>query len=148
MRIRKFLDESPLFNLVLAYNEIIGDFQKRLSAEGVHFLEALILTGLFFEERPARPTELAKTFHVSKSNLSHSLRSLEKKRWIERTSLDEDARAYLISLSRDGRKKAPKLIKLFDATENRLEQEFGNRKINPSLKLFRAVYANAFGSPC
>ncbi len=140
MKINKFLDESPLFNLAIAYNEIIGDFQKQLSREDVHFIEALVITGLFFEDRPVRPTELANTFSVSKSNLSHSLRSLEKKKLLERKTTPEDARAYFFSLSKEGGKRAQRLIKLFDSTEDRLEKAFGGRKINPSLKLFRKVY--------
>jgi DNA-binding MarR family transcriptional regulator len=140
MKINKFLDESPLFNLALAYNEIIGDFQKQLSREDVHFIEALIITGLFFEDRPVRPTELAHTFSVSKSNLSHSLRALEKQKLVERKTAPEDARAYFFSLSKEGSKRAQRLIKLFDSTEDRLEKTFGGRKINPSLKLFRKVY--------
>lgn len=140
MRIKKFLDESPLFNLAVTYNEVIGDFQTRLSCEGVHFLEALILTCLFFEEKTVRPTELAKTFQTTKSNMSHALRSLEKKGLVERNTDGGDARAYFFSLTKEGKKKCPRLIKIFDSTENRLESAFGQRKINPHLKLFRKLY--------
>jgi DNA-binding MarR family transcriptional regulator len=142
MRIEKFLDSSPLFNLALAYEEILGDFGKRLAQEGVGFLEALVLTGLFFEETPVRPTLLAKTFSSSKSNMSHALRRMEKKGWLARTTCEEDARAYFFSLTREGRKKAPRLIKLFDLTEEKIEESFAGKKLNPSLKMFRKVYAD------
>lgn len=140
MRMIKFLEESPLFNLSVTYNEVIGDFQTRLSSEGVHFLESLILTSLFFEERPVRPTELARTFQATKSNMSHALRTLEKKGLIDRKTDDGDARAYFFSLTKEGRKRSQRLIKIFDTTENRLETAFGQRKINPHLKLFRKLY--------
>lgn len=140
MRIKKFLDSSPLFNLSVTYNEILGDFQKYLSAEGVHFLQALILTGLFFEEKPVRPTELAKTFCSPKSNMSHALRDLERKGWIERGTLASDARAYYFSLTKEGKRKVPKLIKIFDSTEEKFENAFAGKKINTSLKLFRQIY--------
>src|SRR5271168_1477774 len=122
MRIQKFLDSSPLFNLSLAYDEIIGDFQVRLAKEEVHLLQALILTGLFFEEKPVRPTELAKTFSAAKSNMSHALRALERKGLVERkTATEEDARAYFFSLTKEGKKKVPKLIKIFDSTQDQIE---------------------------
>lgn len=142
MRIQKFLDSSPLFNLSIAYDEIIGDFQKRLSAENVHFLQALTLTGLFFEERPVRPTELAKAFSSSKSNMSHALRDLEKKGLVERKISQGDARAYFFSLTKDGKKKVPKLVKIFDSTQDQIEKAFAGTKVNPALKLFRRIYRN------
>lgn len=142
MKINRFLAESPLFNLALAYNEIIGDFQMRLAKEGVHFLEALIVTGLFFEDRSVQPTELANTLSATKSNMSHSLRSLERKGLIVRKSAEEDARAYFFSLTKEGKRLSAKLIKLFDSVENSLEKGFGTKKINPSLKLFRQIYSD------
>src|SRR4051812_18117902 len=106
MKIEKFLHESALFNLSVAHAEIIGGFQKTLAQESVHFLEGLILTGLFFEEKPVQPSRLAVTFSCSKSNMSHALRGLEKDGWIERKTSPQDARAYLFTLTKEGRKKA------------------------------------------
>jgi DNA-binding MarR family transcriptional regulator len=140
MRIQKFLEESPLFNLHITYDEILGDFQKRLAHENVHFLQALVLTGLFFEEKAMRPTELAKTFSASKSNLSHALRDLERKGLVERQSHSKDARAYFFNLTREGKKRVPKLIKLFDSTETKIESALPAKKINSSLKFFRQIY--------
>ena len=130
MKISKFLDASPLFNLSIAYDEIIGDFQKRLLKENVHFLQALVLTGLFFEEKPVRPTQLAKTFSSTKSNLSHALRDLERKGLVERNIAQEDARAYFFSLTKEGKRRVPRLVKIFDRTEESLENRFAGRKVN------------------
>jgi DNA-binding MarR family transcriptional regulator len=141
MRIEKFLDSTPLFTLFVAYDEIIGDFQKRLAKEGVHFLQALVLTGLFFEERPVRPSELTKSLRARKSNLSHALRSLEKAGLIERKTVPADARAYMFTLTREGRRRVPKLIKIFDSAQNQIEAVRGSRKLNPSLRLFMEIYA-------
>jgi DNA-binding MarR family transcriptional regulator len=141
MRIEKFLEQSAIFNLSVAYDEIIGDFQKKLAKEQVHLLQAFILTGLFFEDKPVRPTVLAASFSASKSNISHSLRSLERRLLIERKSSDEDARAYFFTLTKEGKKKVPRLIKIFDSVQNKLEAEVGGKRINPNFKLFREVYS-------
>ncbi len=140
MKIEKFLNASPLYNLSIAYGEIIGGFQKRLAEEQVHFLQALILTGIYFEERPARPGELARAFACSRSTLSHALRGLERKGLLERKSSSDDARAYFFSLTKEGRRKVPRLVKIFDSTEDRIEEAFAGKKINLGLKQFREIY--------
>jgi DNA-binding MarR family transcriptional regulator len=100
----------------------------------------LIVTGLFFEERQMRPSELAVTFCTSRSNMSHVLRSLEKKGWIERSTSALDARAYLFGLSREGKRRAAHLIKVFDATEEYFEKALMSKKINQSLKACQKIY--------
>src|SRR5262249_758034 len=126
--------------LYSAHAEILGGFQRKFADEGVHFLEALALTGLFFEQSPVRPTQLAQAFSVSKSNMSHTLRQLEKKGLIERKTSVRDARAYLFSLTKSGEKKIPRLIKIFDSTERQIEDSFAGMDLNKSLKVFRKIY--------
>ncbi len=137
MRIEKFLESSTLFQLTLSHSQILGDFQKRLAKDHVHFLQALILTGMFFEERPVQPTELAQTFSCPKSNISHALRDLEKKKLIERSTPADDARAYLFSLTKEGKRTVPKLIKTFDTTEDHLEARQIGKSIILQLKKLR-----------
>jgi len=144
MRITKFLEDSALFNLSLTYEHVMGGFQQQLEKEGVQFVEALVLTGIFFEQGPVRPTQLAKTFLSSKSNMSHVLRRLEKKGLLERSLLKEDARAYLFSLSKEGRRKAPRLIKIFDSTEHQIESSLAGKRINPVLKIFRISFGGTW----
>lgn len=140
MKIEKFLDSSPLYNLSLAYGEIIGGFQRQMAREGMHFLQALILTGIYFEERAVRPGELAESFACSRSTMSHALRGLEKKGLVQRKGSAEDARAYFFSLTKEGRRIVPRLVKIFDTTEDKIEAAFGGKKINPGLKQFREIY--------
>lgn len=140
MRIKKFLEASPLFNLYAAYDQVLGDFQKRLRREDVHFLQALILTGIFFEERAVRPSELATIFRSTRPNISHALRSLEKRGFVERNTSREDARAYLFNLTREGKKKVSRLIKIFDSTEEQIEQALGGKKVNSNLCHFVEIY--------
>jgi DNA-binding MarR family transcriptional regulator len=143
MRIEKFLGASPLFNLYSAYDQVLGDFQKKLRHEEVHFLQALIMTGIFFEERPVRPSELARIFRTTRPNISHALRNLEKRGLVERRTSREDARAYFFELTREGKKKVPRLVKIFDSTEDKIEQITGGKKVNANLCHFIEVYKEA-----
>lgn len=146
MRITKFLDEAPLFALYHAHDVILGDFQRRLAAEGVHFIQALILTGIFFEGRAVRPSELALVLKSQKSNISHALRSLERQGLLQRTTTTHDARAYLFDLTRDGKKRALRLIKLFDNAQDALERELETKRAISALvglvKAYRATSPN------
>ena len=135
MKIQRFLQSSPLFALHRVYAQAIGDFQRTLSTEGVHFVEALILTGLFFEEASVRPSTLADTFACGRPNVSHAIRSLEASGWVERANHGSDARGYMISITRLGRKKAQKLIHLFDIEQARLES-IGGDELNAALRKF------------
>ncbi len=125
MKIKKFISQSAIFALYRGNALLIEPFQVRLANEGVHLLQGLILTSLFFEEREVRPFELANIFQVSKSNLSHALRSLEKQGWVRRTMHPEDARGYLFSLTAAGKRKALVLVKFFDEVEGEIDRSVG-----------------------
>ncbi len=125
MKIKTFLSQSLIFAAYRGKMLIVEPFQDRLAKEGVHLLQGLILTSLFFEEREVRPMELARTFQVSKSNMSHALRDLEKKGFIKRSLHEQDARAYLFSLTPSGKKKTLSLVKTFDQVETAFEKEVG-----------------------
>lgn len=139
MRIEKFLETSPLFSLYVAYDQVLRDFQERLKREEVHFLQALIVTGIFFEERAVRPSELAATFKSSRSNISHAIRDLERKGVLERASQENDARGYRLSLSRGGKRKAARLAGIFDSIQNQIEAA-GGRDLSPELRRFVKTY--------
>lgn len=122
MKIKKFISQSPIFALYRGNALIIEPFQAVLAQEGVHFLQGLVLTAMFFEEREVRPLELAAVLQISKSNLSHALRSLEKKGLLKRSMHPTDARGYIFTLTSSGKKKALSLVKIFDSTEAHLEK--------------------------
>jgi len=77
----------------------------------------------------------------SRSNVSHAIRDLERKGFVERSTQEDDARAYRISLTRIGKKRASRLIRIFDSTQEQIEAA-GGRDINPELKRFVQTYQN------
>lgn len=128
MKIKRFINQSPLYSLYRAQCQILEPFQRHLSSHDVHFLQGLILTAIFFEERDVRPLELQRVFGVEASNLSHSLRGLEKKGFLKRSIHPSDSRGYLFALTPTGKKKALALIKEFDGVQDKIEQQFGVKK--------------------
>lgn len=126
MRIQKYLEQSPLFAINLAYEAIITDLNRSLKTEGLNVMQALLLTALFFEEKSdIKPSDLAKTFRTSRGNISHSLSHLEAHKWVRRKVHAEDARSFHIELRPEGRKKALSLIKFFDKAQDKFEKGLG-----------------------
>lgn len=128
MKIKRYLTQSPIFALYRAQNLIILRFQKKLKKHQVHLIQGLILTAMFFEDRDVRPFELLNVLRVEKSNLSHALRGLEKKKLIKRFMHPKDARGYLFQLTATGKNTALDLIKDFDLIQNNFEEKFGQKK--------------------
>lgn len=124
MRINKYLEQSPVFAINLAYEAILTDLNRSLKEEGLNVMQALLLTALFFEEdRAVTPSMLAKAFHTSRGNISHSISHLEAKAWVRRKVDIDDARSFHIELRPEGRKKALALIKFFDKLQNHFESK-------------------------
>ncbi|MDD4975577.1 MAG: MarR family transcriptional regulator [Bacteriovorax sp.] len=142
MKIKKFLSHSIVYTSYLSQTVILESFQQKLAAHSVHFLQALILTSLFFEDREVRPLELHQTFGIEKSNLSHSLRGLEKLGLLKRTMHPTDARGYCFTLTASGKKKALTLIKEFDVFQETIEAIMGVSKTNDVVKGMQTLIFN------
>lgn len=134
MKIEKFLSQSIVYTSYLSQSVILESFQRKLTAHSMHFLQALILTSLFFEDREVRPLELHQAFGIEKSNLSHSLRGLEKMGFLKRTMHPTDARGYCFTLTASGKKKSLALIKEFDKFHDEVESSLGTAKTNDIIK--------------
>jgi DNA-binding MarR family transcriptional regulator len=139
MRIQKFLSTSPIFSLHVAHDHLLRELESKLATEEVHFIQALIVTSLFFEAVDVQPSQLASELKTSKSNISHALRDLERRGLVERHLRSNDARAYFFSLTRTGKRKAHQLIKIFDANQRAME-DVGGTALNQGIQRFLQSY--------
>ncbi len=133
MKIKKFLSQSPIFSFYLSASDVVEDFQKNLVKHDVHFLQGLILTAIFFEDREVRPFELSQSFQVERSTLSHAIRDLEKKGLLKRGIHSTDARGYVLSLTPSGKRKAIVLVKEFDKAQEGIESSIGIRRLREAV---------------
>ena len=126
MKIKKYLDVSPVFAINSAYENLIAGVNQSLKEDGLNLLQGLVLTSLFFEDgEEVSPSDLAKVLKTTRSNISHIVSSLEYRNLIKRTLHPKDARQYILSLRPDGRRKALSLIKFFDKLQNDCEKTLG-----------------------
>ena len=142
MRIDAFLEQSPMFAVNRAARRFESLTAQILVADGLGFLEGLILAAMFFEApKLVKPSQLAETFGTTRGNVSHSISSLEGKGLLLRKIDPEDARAYLLMLKPQGKRCAVRVIGAFDKLQNEFEQEIGKAMLAEMLKSLRKLEA-------
>ena len=142
MRIDAFLSQSPMFAINRAARRFNSLAAEALAADGLTFLEGLVLTAIFFEApAPIKPSELAETFGMTRGNVSHCVSSLEAKGLLQRKIDPEDARAYQLALKPAGKRCALHVIAAFDKLQKEFEKEVGKTTLAETLKTIRKLEA-------
>jgi DNA-binding MarR family transcriptional regulator len=142
MRIDAFLEQSPMFAVNRAARRFESLTAQVLVADGLGFLEGLILAAMFFEApKLVKPSQLAETFGTTRGNISHSVSSLEGKGLLLRKIDAEDARAYLLMLKPQGKRCAVRVIGAFDKLQSEFEQEIGKTALAEMLQSLRKLEA-------
>jgi DNA-binding MarR family transcriptional regulator len=140
MRIEAFLRESPLFAVTSTARRFEALMARILEDDELSFLEALVLTAIFFEApRPVRPSSLAEAFGTTRGNVSHCVSSLEANGLLERKIDSDDARAYRLTLKPQGRKTAVRVIGAFDRLQRAFERDAGKPALRQMLNTLRQV---------
>ncbi len=140
MRIDAFLQESPMFAVNRAARRFESLTAQVLAADGLSFLEGLVLAAMFFEApRPVKPSQLADTFGTTRGNVSHCISSLEAKGLLQRKIDPEDARAYQLTLKPQGKKCALRVIGAFDKLQKEFEEAIGKTALSDMLRAIRKL---------
>lgn len=142
MRIDAFLLESPMFTINRAARYFDAVATRILAADGLSFLEGLVLAAIFFEApAPIKPSRLAETFGTTRGNVSHCISSLEGKGLLQRKIDPSDARAYHLTLQPQGKRCALRVISAFDRLQKEFEKEVGKTALSETLKTIRKLEA-------
>jgi DNA-binding MarR family transcriptional regulator len=144
MRINAFLHESPMFAVSRAARRFESLAGRTLAGDDLSFLEGLVLAALFFEAaKLVKPSQLAETFGTTRGNVSHCISSLEAKGHLQRKIDPDDARAYQLTLTPQGRRCALRVIAAFDSLQKEFESEIGKTALSDMLKSIRKLEARA-----
>jgi DNA-binding MarR family transcriptional regulator len=140
VRIDAFLHESPMFAVNRAARRFESLATQAFTADGLSFLEGLVLAAMFFEApQPVKPSQLAETFGTTRGNISHCVSSLEAKGLLQRRIDSEDARAFQLTLKTQGKKCAVRVIGVFDKLQKEFENEIGKSVLSETLKSLRKL---------
>jgi DNA-binding MarR family transcriptional regulator len=140
MRIETFLQHSPMFCVSLAARRFDTLTASLLKEDDLNFLEALILSALFFESPElVKPSQLATAFSATRGNVSHYISSLEAKGLIQRRIDNRDGRAYRLALEPQGRKVAIRVIGAMDKLQRGFEDQVGKEALKSSLRIIGSL---------
>lgn len=140
MRIAAFLAESPMFAVTRAARNFEALAADALAQDDLSLLEGLALAAIFFEAPEAvKPSQLAESFSTTRGNISHCISSLEARGWVRRRIDPEDARAYLLTLTPQGKRGAVRVIAAFDAMQREFEESAGKKELAEMLRCLRRV---------
>lgn len=140
MRIETFLSESPMFCITRSARSFEVQIAQLFKSYELNFLEALILSALFFEaSEPVTPSLLAQTLSSTRGNVSHSISSLEARGFVQRKVSPDDARVYHITLRPQGRKAAVHVIGALDKLQKQYEDRVGKETLQKSLRIVRSL---------
>jgi DNA-binding MarR family transcriptional regulator len=140
VRIEAFLEQSPVFQASRIARRMEVSLNIILRDESLTFFEALILAAIFFEKKGGiKPSDLAETFQTTRGNVSHSVSSLEAKGLVRRRIDPEDARSFRLVLQPMGKKRAVRVVGIFDRMQTYFEKNVGVSKLTGMLEQMRAV---------
>ena len=128
MKISNFIKKSPVIPILLGAEAVSRRLNEHFGKFDLSTMEALVLVGIFFEEKDVRPSELAKALKVSRARLSQALSSLLRREYLNRKIESKDARFINIQITSSGRQLALKLIKVFDKESMLIETKLGVKK--------------------
>jgi len=142
MRIDAFLEQSPLFAVNRAARRFESLTTQVLAADGLSFLEGLVLAAVFFETpQRIKPSQLAATLGTTRGNVSHCVSSLEGKGLLQRSIDPGDARVYLLSLKPAGKRCAMRVIGAFDQLQKQCEETASKTALGEMMKTLRKLEA-------
>jgi len=142
MRIESFLSQSPIFQVNRIARRMGASLNLILAGEGLTVVESLLLAAIFFEKRGAiKPSQLAKTFETTKSNISHSISSLEAKELVQRRIDPDDARAFRLVLLPRGKRQAVRVVGILDRLQRHFEAELGSAELHSMLERMAGLEA-------
>jgi DNA-binding MarR family transcriptional regulator len=140
MKIEAFLRESPVVQAGRAARRMEASLNLLLRDEGLTGFEALVLAAIFFEGKDeVKPSALAETFATTRSNVSHCISSLEAKGLVRRRIDTEDARSFRLLLQPAGKRRAVRVVGIFDRMQTQFEKSVGVAKLAGMVEQMRAV---------
>jgi DNA-binding MarR family transcriptional regulator len=117
-----------------------GQWNRALETEGVTLLQGLMLVAAMFEEPgQVTPSQLAEQFGVTRGTVSHCLSALEAAGLVKRQLDSNDARSYRIGTTVEGRKRAMRLVRVFDRVEKQTERELSSRVVRTVVTAVRRM---------
>ena len=140
MEILKFTEGSLLFQCIKSSQQLKKRLDNLMEELELTFNQALILIVIKSENKnKVSPSIIVDALTLPKSIVSQQLSILEEEKLLMRKVDLEDARKYVLSLTKKGKAKAQQSIKIIDSLDKELEEPFSKQEVSKLLFLHKRI---------
>jgi DNA-binding MarR family transcriptional regulator len=134
-------DKSIGFLIAKARNVLKNEFEKELKPYALSYAHRIILLRLSEKEGLTQKI-LAEDTYFEQSNLTLMLDKLEIKGLVKRSAKENDRRAYLITITPEGKKLRDLLLKMGDAVMNKALNGLTEKQTEELSNMLQLIYEN------
>lgn len=134
-------DKSIGFLIAKARNVLKNEFDKELKPYALSYAHRVILIRLS-EKEGLTQKELAQDTYFEQSNLTLMLDKLESKGLVKRIAKENDRRAYIITITPEGKKLRDLLVKMGDDVMEKALQGLSNEEKEELSHMLHLIYEN------
>ena len=134
-------DKSILFLIAKARNILKKEFEQELKPYDISYAHRVILIRLN-EKDSVTQKELAKDTYFEQSNLTLMLDKLEQKGLVKRQPKENDRRAYLISITPEGKDLVTPLVQMGETIMEKALSGISPEQRREFAKFLEIVYLN------
>jgi DNA-binding MarR family transcriptional regulator len=134
-------DNSIGFLVAKARNVLKNEFEKKLKPYSISYAHRVILIRLC-EKDGLTQKELAQDTYFEQSNLTLMLDKLELKGLVKRVQKENDRRAYIISITPEGKKLKELLVQMGEMVMDRALRGVSPEQRAELEKMLQLIYKN------
>lgn len=134
-------DNSIGFLIAKARNVLKNEFEKELKSYSLSYAQRVILIRLC-EKDGLTQKELAQDTYFEQSNLTLMLDKLELKGLVKRSAKENDRRAYLVTITPEGKKLHEPLVQMGEEIMEKALEGVNTHQKEELKKLLQLIYEN------
>lgn len=134
-------DKSIAFLIAKARNVLKNEFDKELKPYALSYAHRVILIRLS-EKEGLTQKELAQDTYFEQSNLTLMLDKLELKGLVKRSAKENDRRAYIITITPEGKKLRDLLVKMGEEVMDKALQGLSSEQKDELSHMLQLIYEN------
>lgn len=134
-------DKSIGFLIAKARNVLKNEFEKELKTYSISYAHRVILIRLS-EKDGLTQKELAQDTYFEQSNLTLMLDKLELKGLVKRSAKENDRRAYIVTITPEGKKLIDSLIQMGENVMDKALKGLSDEQKEELSGMLQSIYEN------
>ncbi len=134
-------DKSIGFLIAKARNVLKNEFEKELKPYSLSYAHRVILIRLS-EKEGLTQKELAQDTYFEQSNLTLMLDKLELKGLVKRSAKENDRRAYIVTITPEGKKLRDLLVQMGEDVMDRALNGLSDEQKGELSQMLQLIYEN------